>query len=228
MNFFAKSLIALFALILVGCSTRRAAAEKEGWSWLFDGTSTESFRAYKRSAFPEKGWEIENGTLKTIVGGEVVDLVTKEKFENFDLHLDWKISPGGNSGVMYHVTEAFPQSYNTGAEMQVLDDSKHKDGENPKTSAGALYALIAPTNKTLKAVGQWNHARLRVLNNHVEHWLNGKKIVEYDLDSKELTDLIADSKFKDMPRFAKQKTGRIALQHHRDEVWFRNIRIHRL
>jgi len=230
MNSFLKSLAAfsVVAIVLSGCSTRRELAEKQGWSWLFDGTSTDAFRAYKQGTFPQKGWTNQNGALKTIVGGEVVDLVTKERFENFDLHLDWKISPGGNSGVMYHVTEDFERSYHTGPEMQVLDDSKHKDGGNPKTSAGALYALIAPTNKVLKAVGEWNHARLRVLNNHVEHWLNGKKIVEYDLNSKELKDLIAESKFKDMPHFARQKTGRIVLQNHHDEVWFRNIRIHRL
>jgi hypothetical protein len=228
MKIFAKSLAVFFVLVLAGCATRQEQAEKKGWSWLFDGTSTDAFRAYKKGAFPKSAWTNENQTLKTIVGGEVVDLVTKERFENFDLHLDWKISPGGNSGVMYHVTENFERSYETGPEMQVLDDSKHKDGASPKTSAGALYALIAPTNKVLKPVGEWNHARLRVQTNHVEHWLNGKKIVEYDLNSKEVRKLIASSKFKDMPRFAKQKTGRIVLQHHRDEVWYRNIRIHRL
>lgn len=228
MKFSLKSLVALSGLILVGCSSMHALAEKNELSVLFDGKSADGFRGYQETNFPAKAWVVEKGALKTIVGGEVTDLVTKEKFENFDLQLEWKVSPGGNSGVMYHVTEDFPKSYNTGPEMQILDDSKHKDGGNPKTSAGALYALIAPTNKVLKAVGQWNHARLRVLNNHVEHWLNGKKIVEYDLNSKELKDLIAKSKFKDMPGFAKPKSGHIVLQHHRDEVWFRNIRIKRL
>ncbi len=192
---------------------------------LFDGKSADAFRGYKRDSFPDKGWRVENGTLKTIVGGEVVDLVTKEKFDNYDLQLEWRVSPGANSGIIYNVSEAFPSSYNTGLEMQVLDDSKHKDGGNPKTSAGALYALIAPKNKSLQPVGEWNHARLVVDGNHVEHWLNGRKIVEYDLDSKELDALIADSKFNKMPGFAKEKTGHIVLQHHRDEVWFRNIKI---
>lgn len=228
MKFFASSLSVLFVVALAGCASPNERAERDGWTWLFDGTSTDAFRAYKRDTFPKRGWSVENGTLKTIPGGDVVDLVTKERFKNFDLHLDWKISPGGNSGVMYHVTENFPKSYNTGPEMQILDDSKHKDGANPKTSAGALYALIAPTNKVLNPVGEWNHARIRVLDNHVEHWLNGKKVVEYDLNSPELEKLIADSKFKDMPRFAKEETGRICLQNHRAEVWFRNIRIHRL
>ncbi|MEO5804383.1 MAG: DUF1080 domain-containing protein [Verrucomicrobiota bacterium] len=228
MNTLIKSLFIFSALILAGCSSPQSPSTKSSWSWLFDGKSTDAFRGYKRDSFPDKGWKVENGTLKTIAGGEVVDLITKEKFQDFDLHLDWKISPGGNSGIMYHVSEDLPASYNTGAEMQVLDDAKHNDGKNPKTSAGALYALIAPKNKHLKPVGEWNHARLRVRGNHVEHWLNLRKIVEYDLGSKELNDLIAQSKFKEMPRFAKEKTGHIVLQNHHDEVWYRNIRIHRL
>ena len=228
MKSFVKFFSLLFIFLLTSCATRQAQAEKAGWSWLFNGTSTDAFRGYKRDGFPNKGWKVEDGTLKTIPGGDVVDLVTKEEFENFDLHLDWKISPGGNSGVMFHVTENFPHSYETGPEMQILDDSKHKDGGNPKTSAGALYALIAPTNKVLKPVGQWNHVRIQVLNNHVTYWLNEKKVVECDLGSAELKKLIAESKFKDMPGFAKQKTGHICLQFHHDEVWFRNIRVHRL
>ena len=163
-----------------------------------------------------------------MAGGDEVDLVTREKFEDFELQLDWRISPGGNSGVIYRVSEDFPQSYNTGPEMQVLDDAKHKDGENPKTSAGALYALIAPKNKILKPVGEWNHARLLVQGNHVEHWLNGSKVVEYELGSQELKSLIADSKFNKMPGFAKEKTGHVCLQHHHDEVWYRNVKIRRL
>jgi hypothetical protein len=112
--------------------------------------------------------------------------------------------------------------------MQILDDTRHPDGKNPKTSAGALYALIAPKDKELKPVGEWNKARLIINGNHGEHWLNGKKVVEYELNSKELNDLIAKSKFASMPRFAKEPSGHIVLQHHHDEVWFRNVRIRRL
>lgn len=227
MNSVAKLFLASFTLILAGCSSPNCCKPKSDWIVLFDGKSADAFRGYKRDSFPDKSWKVENGTLKTIPGGEVVDLITKEKFESFDLLLDWRISPGGNSGVIYHVAESFPQSYNTGPEMQVLDDSKHKDGANPKTSAGALYALIAPRAKVLKPVGEWNHARLLVCGNHVQHWLNGKKIVEYDLGSQALNDLIAASKFKDMPGFAKEKSGHIALQNHHDEVWYRNIRVRR-
>ncbi|MEO7297693.1 MAG: DUF1080 domain-containing protein [Verrucomicrobiota bacterium] len=223
-----NSLALCGAFIFFSSSSTHAVESKQGRLALFDGKLADAFRGYKQDSFPEKSWVIENGALKTIPGSEAVDLVTKEKFENFDLELDWKISPGGNSGIIYHVAEDLPQSYHTGPEMQVLDDSKHKDGGNPKTSAGALYAMIAPQNKVLKPVGEWNHARLLVQGHHVEHWLNGRKIVSYELGSPELEKLIGSSKFKDMPRFAKEKTGHIALQHHHDEVWYRNISIRKL
>ena len=227
------SLLAVGTLSLFsGCVTtsenKSSSSQKSGWISLFDGTSADAFRGYKRATFPDKSWKVENGTLKTIPGGEVVDLISKDEFHDFELQLDWKISPGGNSGVIYRVTEEFPHSWNTGPEMQVLDDSKHNDGKNPKTSAGALYALIAPQNKTLKPVGEWNHARLVVKNNHVEHWLNGSKVVEYTWGSPELTKLIAESKFKSFPEFAKKETGHIVLQNHHDEVWYRNVKIRRL
>jgi hypothetical protein len=112
--------------------------------------------------------------------------------------------------------------------MQVLDDSKHRDGQNSLTSAGSLYALIAPQNKKLLPVGGWNKARLVIRDGHVEHYLNGAKLLEYDLGSDSLKALIAGSKFKDMPRFAQNREGHIALQHHGEEVWYRNIRVRRL
>ncbi|MEP6662870.1 MAG: DUF1080 domain-containing protein, partial [Verrucomicrobiota bacterium] len=198
------------------------------WIVLFDGTSTDAFRGYKRDVFPDKGWKLENGLLKTVVGGDVVDLMTKEQFQDFELKLEWRISPGGNSGVIYRVAETGANSYNTGPEMQILDDAKHKDGKNPKTSSGALYALIAPTNKVLEPVGGWNQSRLIVRGNHVEHWLNGRRVVAYELGSPELEKLIAESKFSSMPGFAKEKKGYLCLQHHRDEVWYRNVKIRRL
>jgi hypothetical protein len=203
-----------------------AAAAESTPRVLFDGKSTDAWRGYKREAFPEKGWAVESGALKTVVGGDRVDLVTKETFQDFDLSLEWKVSPGGNSGVMYDVAESEPQSYFTGPEMQVLDDSVHKDGKEPKTSAGSLYALIAPgEGKVLKPVGEWNVARLVKKGAHVEHWLNGKKLLEYELGSPALAALIAESKFKAWPKFGKEGKGHIVLQHHGEEVWFRNITV---
>lgn len=223
----------LFAWLISGCSstgqTSSSAKSDSKWITLFNGGSTDALRGYKQEGFPSKAWVIENGALKTIVGGEKVDLITKEKFKNYELELEWKVSPAGNSGVIYNVAETDGPAWRTGPEMQVLDDSKHRDGGNPKTSAGALYALIAPnSSKTLKPVGEWNKAKLIIKNNHVEHWLNGAKVVEYEWGSPAIKALIAQSKFKDMPRFMQESEGHIALQHHGEEVWYRNIRIRRL
>jgi hypothetical protein len=192
---------------------------------LFDGKSTDAWRAFKRDDFPSKGWVVENGTLKTVVGGDKVDIVTRDTYKDFELDLEWRVSPGGNSGVFYDVAETEAEGWHTGPEMQVLDDARHKDGQNPRTSAGSLYALIAPSAKVVKPAGQWNQARIVKKGNHVEHWLNGTKIVDYELGSPALAALIADSKFKDLPRFATEGQGHIALQHHGEEAWFRNVRI---
>ena len=155
--------------------------------------------------FPVGVWVVEGGALKTVPGAkDPVDIITKDKYKDFELELEWKISTGGNSGIIYRVAElpAPSQTYQTGPEMQVLDDDEHKDGKDPRTSAGALYALIAATNKTLKPVGEWNKARIVVKGGQVEHWLNGAKVVGYEWGSAEVKDLIAASKFKEWPRFA--------------------------
>ena len=205
-----------------------AIAKKGKWKVLFDGKSTDAWRGFKQDSFPDKVWKIEDGSIRTIVGGESRDIITKEKYRDFELKLEWKISPGGNSGIIYLVSEDFDQTYQTGPEMQVLDDAKHRDGKDPRTSAGALYGLIAPVNKVLKPVGRWNKVRLLVHNGHVEHWLNGRKVLDYELGSDQLKTLIAVSKFKDFPRFAENREGHVGLQFHGDEVWYRKIKIRSL
>jgi len=213
-------------LLLIGSSP--ALAKKGKWKVLFDGKSTAAWRGYKQESFPDKVWQIDNSTLRTVTGGESRDIITREKFGDFELKLEWKISAGGNSGIIYLVSEDFDSTYKTGPEMQVLDDAKHNDGRNPKTSAGSLYGLIAPVNKKLAPVGQWNKVRVIVKSGHVEHWLNGRRVVSYDLGGEELKPLIAASKFKDYPRFGQNKDGFIALQFHGDEVWYRKIRVRSL
>src|SRR5882672_10789012 len=157
------------------------------WQVLFDGKSADKWRGYKMNSFPDHSWKVEDGVLKTIAGAEGPDIVTQEKFGNFELELEWKVSPGANSGIMYRVSEDFAAPYETGPEMQVLDDDKHADGRDPKTSAGSLYALIAPKNKKLKSVGEWNKVRIVVQDNQVVHWLNGVKVLEFELGSAELS-----------------------------------------
>jgi hypothetical protein len=199
-----------------------------GWTTLFDGKSTGGWRSYRGTALPSKGWVIEDGCLKHQAKAGGGDIVTMQKFENFELELDWKVAPGGNSGIMYRVSEQGQSTWHTGPEMQILDNERHADGKSPLTSAGSLYALIAPAKNVCKPAGEFNHVRLIVAGNHVEHWLNGEKIVEYELNSKEIQARIATSKFKEYPQFAKEKTGHIALQDHGDDVWFCNIRVREL
>jgi hypothetical protein len=211
---------------VVACSTVHG--KKAGkWQVLFDGTSTDAWRGYKQAAIPDSGWTVEDGALKAVKGGHG-DIVTKEKFRDFELELEWRVSEGGNSGIFYRATEDNEYIWQSAPELQILDDAKHQDGREPKTSAGALYALIATNGRALKPVGEWNVVRVVVRANRVEHWLNGKKVVSYELGSEALGQLIASSKFASLPAFAKAPEGHIGLQNHGDDVWFRKIRIRRL
>lgn len=204
-------------------------SQAEGWVTVFDGKSTDNLRGYKQAGFPAKGWKVEKGTLRCLSKGGGGDLVTKEKYTSFELRFEWRVSEGANSGVMYRVSEDGSAPYETGPEYQVTDDLKHPDGKNPKTSAAALYALIAcNAEKAVKPVGDWNKGRIVVKGNHVEHWLNKKKVVEYELNSPEITTLIAGSKFKGWAGFAKQPSGHICFQDHGDDVWYRKIRVRKL
>ncbi len=205
--------------------TPAGASESSEWEILFDGSSVDSWRAYQRPDFPSEGWHIEGDTLKTVPGGDVVDIITRNKYSDFELELEWKVAPGGNSGIFFGVTEDFPRVWHTGPEFQILDDGAHPDGRDPRTSAGALYALLEPRGKSLEPVGEFNQTRIVVRQAHVEHWLNGVKVIECSLEDPQLAELIANSKFKDHPRFAKERTGYIALQHHGEAVWYRNVRV---
>jgi hypothetical protein len=224
-----KSVARFFAALLLTTLIQTVPTSAADWDVLFDGKSTAKFRGFKKTEFPTKGWSVENETLRVHAAGGGGDLVTRDTYTDFELRFDWKVSPGANSGVMYRVSEAEAAPYETGPEYQVTDDLKHPDGKNPKTSASALYALI-PCNsaKELKPVGKWNQARIIVKGNHVEHWLNKAKVVEYELNSPEITKLIAESKFKSWSGFAKQASGHICFQDHGDDVWYRKIKVRKL
>jgi len=212
--------ILFITLFIIGCSSNN------DWTVLFDGERVTGLRGYKEVGFPNS-WEIVDGTLKTIPGYGV-DLISVDIYNNFELELEWKVPEGGNSGIFYFATEEGDYIWQSAPEMQVLDDKKHSDGKNTLTSAGALYAMIAPTKSVVNSVGEFNQVRIKVKDNHVEHWLNGTKVVEYEYQSDAMWDLVAKSKFNTMPLFAKASEGHIGIQGDHGEIWYRNIRIRKL
>jgi opacity protein-like surface antigen len=219
----------LTALTLASAVLLPARAADGAWDDLLAGNSTAKWRGFKQPDFPAKGWSVAGGTLHFAKGSGGGDLVTREEYASFELEFDWKVTAGANSGVIYRVKENFDAPWHTGPEYQVLDDAQHGDGKNPKTSASALYALIAANAaKATKPVGDWNSGRIVLRGSKLEHWLNGQQVVATDLASPEFAKLVAGSKFKDLPRFAKEASGHICLQDHGDEVWYRNVRIRRL
>jgi hypothetical protein len=205
------------------------AEEAAGWIVLFDGQSTDHWRGYKQSTFPPKGWAIEDECLKVISGGGGGDIVTVDEYGDFELSLEFKTAPKANSGIMYRVNETHDAPWMTGPEFQVLDDAGHGLEATSWQSAGACYELYKPgAAKALKPGGEFNHARIRLKDNVLQHWLNGKKIVECDIRSADFKNRVAASKFKSYEGFGAQRRGHICLQDHGDTVWFRTIRIRSL
>ena len=206
-----------------------------GWKLLSDGKSTAGWRGFRRDVFPPEGWEVQDGTLHHAPGNgaqskEGGDIITAHEYSEFELTLEWKLAPGGNSGIKYLVDESMVKEGHSGLgfEMQVLDDATHadsKEGRGGNRTAGALYDLIAPRVHAAKPAAEWNQVRLVVNGNHVEHWLNGQKVVEFERFSPALQTLIADSKYKNLKGFGDTKTGHILLQDHGSEVWYRNIKL---
>lgn len=207
----------------------------DGWKLLWDGKTTDGWRGAKANSFPTQGWIIENGILKVMKsgGGESAnggDIVTTRKYKNFMLKVDFKITEGANSGIKYFVDTDLNKGEGSsiGCEFQILDDAKHPDaklGVKGNRTLGSLYDLIAaPDDKPFKK-NDFNTALVIVKNNHVEHWLNGVKIVEYDRNNQTWNALVAYSKYKDWPNFGNASEGNILLQDHGDEVWFKNIKI---
>jgi Domain of Unknown Function (DUF1080) len=219
--------------------------QRAGWRLLFDGKTFNGWRGLGYDTVPTAHWKIENGTIRKLADGQVPllpdgqpaaggDLMTRETFRDFELTWEWKISRAGNSGVKYNVSEEIsmanaPNHAALGFEYQMLDDSLHEDNKVPSHRTGALYDLIPPNaNKTLSPVGQWNGSRIVFRGSHGEHWLNGLKVVEFELGTPQMDSLLAKSKYRDIKGFADKRAGHIVLQDHVDEVSFRNIKIRRL
>ncbi len=197
-----------------------------GWNVLFDGQDTDAWRGYRQKGFPTQGWVVADGCLKTVAGVAGGDLVTIDKYGDFELTLEWRIAPSGNSGIMYRVTEAQDETWQTGPEYQILDDQGAGEAPDSTHSAGAMFDLYpAAAGKITKPAGEFNQTRIRLQDGVVQHWLNGVKVVEGRLDGEEWKNRIGASKFSEYDGFGVQPRGHIALQHHGDEVWFRDIRI---
>ena len=200
----------------------------KAWEILFNGTSTAAFRGYRQTSFPSNYWVVTaNGELKTVAGSPESYVITVNQYDDFELRWEWKSGPGGNSGVMYRTTELYDAPWKSGPEYQMLDDAYY--AVPASQTSGAVWGLIAPTNKVLMPTGQWNQGRLLVQSNHVEHWLNDRKVVEYELNSPSFSALVASSSyFNPYAQFTKARTGYLAFQLSTPEVWFRNIKVRRL
>lgn len=229
-------------------NTLTDAEKAAGWRLLWDGKTTEGWRSAKSDAFPKKGWSIKDGVLtvhdnkgEESAGGG--DIITKERFSEFELLVDFKLTPGANSGIKYFVQPNLkPIDKKTGQptgvgsaiglEFQILDDERHPDaklGRDGDRTISSLYDLItASPSKKPNPIGEWNTARIVVRGKHVEHWLNGQKVVEYERGSPAFRALVAQSKFKNIPDFGEWADGHILLQEHGNTVSFRNIKIRAL
>lgn len=201
--------------------------KREGWVLLFDGQSTREWRTFNQKTFPSSGWKIEEGCLKHAANGGGGDIISDRAFDDFEFSFEWKVAPGANSGVKYFIVEERGRAI--GHEYQLIDDDKHPDAlRGDKWKTGAFYDVLPATNKTVKPVGEFNHSLIRVKGNHVEHWLNGKKVLEYELGSPEVLQAVAGSKFKTVQGFGTKVRGHLLLQDHHDEISFRNLKVREL
>lgn len=217
-----------------------------GWQLLFDGESFDGWRGLGREGVPTGHWRIEDGSIHKIASGAVErapdgqpleggDLMTLGSWRDFELALEWKVAPGANSGVKYNVSEELstsqpPDNAALGFEYQILDDDLHPDARNgPNRTAAALYDLVEPgAAKRLRPVGEWNRARIVFREGVGEHWLNGQRVLRYELGSEDFEKRFARSKYVPIPGFADLRKGHIVLQDHGDDVWFRNLKIRSL
>ena len=225
----------LASAFLLACTTLSAFAgepntltESErnaGWKLLFDGKTTAGWVGIGKTAFPEKGWTVADGALVLAKAAKAGDIVTTANYENFELVWDWKIGPVGNSGLKYNLPDP---AKNVGFEYQMLDDEGHPDGQKGGRShqTAGLYDLLEPAaDKKVKPIGEWNESRLIVRGNHIEHWLNGAKTLEFEIGSDALKEAIAKSKYKKTAKFGEKTASPILLQDHGDEVAVRSIKI---
>ena len=221
----------------VAINTLTEKEKEDGWILLFDGESTDSWRGYNSDQFPDKGWQIQDNLLMVEASGTGEDgfggdIITKDQFEDFEFKVDFKLSPQGNSGIVYLVKEEEnTPSWHSAPEYQLLDNQYYEEnGDIPmdKHRTGDAYDIKAATEDAMNPVGEWNEAMIRVKDGNVEHWLNGKKVVEYSLQSPEWKQLVEKSKFADYPAYGMAEKGHIGIQDHGHQLWYRNIKVRQL
>lgn len=220
--------LAIAAFITVSPAANEAVPQ-DVWTNLFDGTSLKGWRGYKKPDTAGTRWKVEDGmlTVNPADGKDTrgaLDLITTGTFDNFELSWDWKVAPGGNSGVKYFVLE--DRDAAIGHEYQIIDDAQHADAKiGPHRQTAALYDVLPAANRPMKRAGEFNQSRIVVRGRNVEHWLNGTRVLQYELASPALQAAIDKSKFKGIERFGKPQKGHILLQDHGDRVWYRSVRI---
>lgn len=192
-----------------------------------DFSQPEAWRAYRNATFPYGSWHVREGGFEAITGAPRIDLVSRARYADFTFDFEWALPAGGNSGVLYRVREAAEHAWQSGPEMQLLDDARHRDGREPTTRCGALYGLLPSQAATGFMADHFVPARIIVSGWHVEHWLSGVCVLSCDLSDPALRERIACSKFAAFPAFALEREGHIVLQHHGDAVRFRALRIQR-
>lgn len=222
----AAFLASVLPLLSASAPNQLEVSEKSaGWKLLFDGKTTHGWHGFKKTSFPEKGWVAEDSWLHCL-GEHGGDILSDGAFDQFEIQWEWKIQAGGNSGLKYFVLET--RNSALGHEYQMLDDAVNLDGKlaEGKRITASFYDVLKPTAKTtVKPVGEINQSRVLVKGNHVEHWLNGVKVLEYECGSPEVQAAVAESKFKTVDGFGERVKGHILLQDHESQVWFRNIKI---
>jgi hypothetical protein len=210
-------------------NTLTVAEKSAGWRLLFDGTSTNGWRGYKKADMAGLRWKVDNGALclPPSDGSDTRgarDIISTDEFGDFDLSWEWQVKPGSNSGVKYLVVEGGDSAI--GHEYQIIDDTRHPDAKiSTERQTASFYDVKAATSHPTRPVGEWNTSRVLVRGNHVEHWLNGTKVLEYELGSPEILAAVKDSKFKDEAGFGTKKQGHILLQDHGDSVCYRSVKI---
>ena len=228
--------ISIVVVLFLSCTNTKNTADNmlsknetdKGWQLLFDGKTLNGWRTYQNK--PSDSWSVKDGSLycagsTTNKSDMRADLITTQQYENFELSVDWKISPKGNSGIMYHVTEEFPAAYLSGPEYQLIDDVNFPEKLENWQKTGANYAMDAAPTAAPHPAGEWNHTRIVVNGTHVEHWLNEKKVVDYELWTDDWKRKKSEGKWKDATGYGMARKGFIALQDHGSEAWFRNVKV---